>query len=62
MKNITDAAPCGKNRMRYPRYGGFTLEAQHYHSSPTFPHFPSVVLRKGEQYYQKTVYRFSTDA
>jgi aldose 1-epimerase len=57
----TDAAPCGKNRVRYPRYGGFALEAQHYPDSPNIPHFPSVVLRKGEKYYQKTVYRFATE-
>ena len=57
-----DAAPCGKNRISYPRHGGFALEAQHYPSSPNFPDFPSVVLRKGERYYQKTVYRFSVES
>jgi aldose 1-epimerase len=58
----TDAAPSGKNRTRYPRYGGFALEAQHYPDSPNHPEFPSVVLKKGEKYYQKTVYRFSVTA
>ena len=63
---ITDAARslemqrvrCGKGGVRYPRYGGFCLESQHYPCSPNFPDFPSTVLRPGEEYREKTVYRF----
>ena len=53
-----DTAPCGKNGLRYPRYGGFCLETQHYPCSPNYPQFPSTLLRPGETYLQKTVYRF----
>lgn len=53
-----DTAPCGKNGVRYPRYGGFCLETQHYPCSPNYPQFPSTLLRPGETYLQKTVYRF----
>lgn len=53
-----DAAPHGKDGVRYPRYAGFCLETQHYPCSPNFPQFPSTVLRPGEQYQHKTVYRF----
>lgn len=54
-----DAVPNSKCGSRYPRFGGFCLEAQHYPCSPNFPDFPSAVLKKGELYRQKTVYRFS---
>lgn len=53
-----DAAPSGKNGVRYPRFGGFCLETQHYPCSPNYPQFPSTVLRPGEEYCHKTVYQF----
>lgn len=55
-----DAAAAGKNGIRYPKNGGFCLEAQHYPDAVNHPHFPSTVLRPGEEYRQKTVYRFTT--
>ena len=56
-----DPVPHGKSGIRYPKNGGFCLEAQHYPDSVNHPHFPSTVLRPGEVYRQKTVYRFKTD-
>ncbi len=53
-----DPVSKGKNGIRYPKNGGFCLEAQHYPDSVNHPHFPSTVLRPGEIYSQKTVYRF----
>ena len=53
-----DAVSHGKNEVIYPDYGGFCLEAQHYPDSVNHPSFPSVVLRPGEAYFQRTVYRF----
>lgn len=53
--NMLDAS--GKGR-RYPRHGALCLEAQGYPYAPNVPEFPSVVLKKGEIYTQKTVYRF----
>lgn len=53
-----DSVPCGKNGVRYPKNGGFCMEAQHYPDSVHHPHFPSTVLRPGEVYRQKTIYRF----
>lgn len=55
-----DTAPNGKDGIRYPKNGGFCLEAQHYPDAVNHPHFPSTVLRPGEEYRQKTVYRFTT--
>lgn len=57
----TDAAPHGKSGIKYPKYGGLCIEAQHYPNSPNIPSFPSTVLKKGEIYTQKTVYRFSVE-
>ncbi len=42
----------------YPRYGGLCLEAQRYPDAVHHPHFPSVCLRPGQTYAQRTVYRF----
>ena len=53
-----DTAPFGKSGVRYPRYAGFCLESQHFPCSPNFPAFPSTVLHPGEEYFEKTVYRF----
>ena len=53
-----DTAKCGKGGVRYPKYGGFCLETQHYPCSPNFPEFPSTVLHPDETYCEKTVYRF----
>ena len=54
-----DARAAGKGGVVYPRRAGVCFETQHYPCSPNFPEFPSAVLRAGEEYRQKTVYRFS---
>lgn len=56
-----DPVPCGKNGVRYGRYAGLCLETQHYPASPNFPHFPTTVLRRGEEFFEKTVYRFDIE-
>ena len=53
-----DAAPFGKGGRRYEKYAGLCLETQHAPDSPNIPAFPSVILRPGEKYYQKTVFQF----
>jgi aldose 1-epimerase len=42
-----------------PKFPAICMEAQHFPDSPNKPEFPSTLLRKGETYRQKTVYRFS---
>ncbi len=56
-----DTAPFGKGGVRYPRFAGFCLEAQHYPCSPSFPDFPPTLLRPGEEYRETTVYRFFSE-
>jgi len=37
----------------------FAMETQHYPDSPNQPHFPSTILKPGEVYRSKTIYKFS---
>lgn len=50
-----DTKTGGKNEFRT----GFCLETQHYPDSPNQPSFPSVVLKPGEKFKSKTIYKFS---
>lgn len=43
----------------YKAHDGFCLETQHYPDSPNKAHFPSVVVKKGEEYQTKTTYHFT---
>jgi len=52
----------GKGGARYRPSAGLCLETQHFPDSPNRPHFPSTVLRPGETYMHRLVWRFSTDA
>ena len=40
---------------------GLCLEPQHFPDSPNHPEFPSAVLRPGERYASRTIYRFFVD-
>lgn len=50
----------GQHGATFGKHSGLCFEAQHFPDSPNKPHFPSVVLRPGEVYTQKTIYRFDT--
>jgi aldose 1-epimerase len=52
----------GKAGATYRRRSGFCLETQHFPDSPNQPEFPTVTLRKGDQYQSMTIYRFLVDA
>ena len=51
--------PRGKGGHGYVRAGALALETQHFPDSPNHPGFPSTILRPGEQFRSRTVYRFS---
>jgi aldose 1-epimerase len=57
--NFLDGRLKGKAGKPYVYRGGFCLETQHYPDSPNQPNFPSTILRPGQTYTTKTVYRFS---
>lgn len=48
----------GQQGATFPRRSALCFEAQHFPDSPNKPHFPSVVLKPGEVYTQKTIYKF----
>ena len=45
----------------FPRRSAVCFECQHFPDSPNRPYFPSVVLKPGEQYKQKTIYKFGVE-
>ena len=51
----------GKNGQRYPARAALCLETQHYPDSPNKPEYPSTVLRPGETFQSKTIYKFSVE-
>jgi aldose 1-epimerase len=50
----------GQHGATFPRRSAVCFEAQHFPDSPNNPHFPSVVLNPGEEYTQRTIYKFMT--
>jgi aldose 1-epimerase len=60
--NFLNGSIRGKGGIPYPHRGGLCLETQHFPDSPNQPGFPSTVLRPGEKYGSRTVFRFGTDA
>ncbi len=49
----------GKNRQRYPARAALCLETQHFPDSPNKPEYPSTVIRPGEVFKSKTIYKFA---
>ena len=58
--NFLDGTNLGKGGKAYQYRTAFCLEAQHFPDSPNRENFPSTVLRPGDFYKQKTIYKFST--
>jgi aldose 1-epimerase len=56
--NFLDGSDIGKGGKPYGFRSAFCLEAQHFPDSPNKKDFPSVVLRPGEKYTQRTIYKF----
>lgn len=48
----------GKENTNYHSSSGICFETQNFPDAPNHEHFPNSVLRKGEEYHQKTVYKF----
>ncbi len=48
----------GKNGNLYGSLSGFCFETHKHPNAINIPHFPNTILRPGEKYYEKTVYRF----
>nr|XP_022334828.1 aldose 1-epimerase-like [Crassostrea virginica] len=48
----------GKHGAVYEKFCSICLETQHYPDSVNQENFPSIILRPGEEFYSKTVYKF----
>jgi aldose 1-epimerase len=57
--NFLDGTITGKNGHVYKRRYGFCLETQHFPDSPNHPSFPNTILKPGETFREKTVFKFS---
>ena len=57
--NSLDGTIVGKSGAVYGPQSGFCLECQHFPDSPNHPHFPSTILRPGQEYTQTTIHKFS---
>lgn len=51
----------GKKGIIYQQRSGLCLETQHFPDAPNHPHFPSTELKAGEQFYSKTIFKFSVE-
>jgi aldose 1-epimerase len=49
----------GKNGKVYNKRAGFCLETHHFPDAPNHPHFPSTILKAGEEYRSQTIFNFS---
>jgi len=56
--NFMDDDTGAKGRV-YPKHGAYCLETEAFPDSPNIGHFPSSILRPGQQYFHRTVHRFS---
>ncbi len=59
--NFLDGSVTGKGGHVYAHRTGFCLETQHYPDSPNEPNFPSTILRPGQEYKTRTVFRFGVN-
>ncbi|MGA9980756.1 MAG: aldose epimerase family protein [Candidatus Sulfotelmatobacter sp.] len=57
--NFLDGTVTGKHGHVYKRRDAFCLETQHYPDSPNHPDFPSTILRPGQTFHEKAVFKFS---
>jgi aldose 1-epimerase len=57
--NFLDGTITGKDGRAYEHRSGFCLEPQHFPDSPNQAAFPSTILRPGEIYRSRTIYRFA---
>jgi len=59
--NFLDGSQTGKKGIVYKQRSALCLETQHYPDSPNHPNFPSTVLRPGENYSSRCIYKFSVN-
>jgi aldose 1-epimerase len=56
--NFLDGTIARKQGYVYQARSGFCLETQHFPDSPNHSSFPSTIVRPGETYRSRTIYKF----
>ena len=56
--NVLDGSITGKAGHVYKTRYGLCLETQHFPNSPNQPDFPSTILRPGQEYKSRTIFKF----
>jgi aldose 1-epimerase len=51
----------GKNGVEYHTTSGICFESQNYPDAPNQPDFPNAILKKGDTYKQKTIWKFELE-
>ncbi|HSL23633.1 MAG TPA: aldose epimerase family protein [Vicinamibacterales bacterium] len=59
--NFLDGTITGKDGRVYRKHYGLCLETQHFPDSPNQNHFPSTVLRPGDEFTSRTIYTFGVE-
>ena len=59
--NFLDGTIIGKKDITYNQYASVCLETQHYPDSPNKPKWPSVILKPGQFYNSKCIFKFSVE-
>ncbi|MDR0230739.1 MAG: galactose mutarotase [Dysgonamonadaceae bacterium] len=59
--NFLNGTITGKRGIVYNKRAALCLETQHYPDSPNQPNFPSTVLRPGEKYTSRCIYKFGVN-
>jgi aldose 1-epimerase len=59
--NFLDGTIRGKRGHIYKKRYAFCLETQHFPDSPNHPDFPNTILRPGQEYQSRTIYKLSTE-
>ena len=57
--NSIEDGSTGKGRVQYGKRSGLCLETQYFPNAMKHKHFPSPVLKKGQEYRHTTIYKFS---
>ena len=57
--NSFEGCDRGKGGIVYGKWSGLCLETQYFPNSLKHKHFPSAILRAGEEYRHTTIYKFS---
>lgn len=57
--NRWDGSLTGSQGVRYEKHGAIALETQRFPDSPNHPSFPNSILRPDDDFFSRTIYKFS---